>query len=131
MLAASPMGNREVTSVASSLISGMKLGTHADGTDVLNIAYTLKPYDYTKSPETRAELMDAYLRLDRNLEQLFNEIDRSVGLDKTVLFLAATANYAQGAMTSAGVFLTANFRPVRPYRCSICILWPYMATATT
>ena len=90
MLAASPMGNREVTSVASSLISGMKLGTHADGTDVLNIAYTLKPYNYTKSPETRAELMDAYLRLDRNLEQLFNQIDRSVGLDKTVLFLAAT-----------------------------------------
>ena len=43
MLAASPMGNREVTSVASGLITGMKLGTHTDGTDVLNIAYTLQP----------------------------------------------------------------------------------------
>ena len=90
MLAASPMGNREVTSVASGLITGMKLGTHTDGTDVLNIAYTLQPYEYTKSSDTRAELMDAYVRLDRNLEQLFNEIDRSVGFDKTVLFLAAT-----------------------------------------
>ena len=90
MLAASPMGNSEVTSVASGLISGMKLGTHPDGTDVLNIAYSLRPYEYAKSSDTRVELMDAYLRLDRNLEQLFNEIDRSVGLDKTVLFLAAT-----------------------------------------
>ena len=87
MLAASPMGNREVTSVASGLITGMKLGTHTDGTDVLNIAYTLQPYEYTKSSDTRAELMDAYVRLDRNLEQLFNEIDRSVGFDKTVLFI--------------------------------------------
>ena len=33
---------------------------------------------------------DAYIKLDRNLEQLFSTVGRQVGLDKTVFMLAST-----------------------------------------
>ena len=90
MFGDSPLVNREVNSVAADLISTLKIGQHEGVTDVLNLAYTLVPYTYGKSPDNRAELMDAYVKLDRNLEQLFSDIDRLVGLDKTVVVLAAT-----------------------------------------
>lgn len=85
----SPLVNREVTSLASDFIGGMKLGTH-DGVDVLNVAYTLTSFDYSKNPDNRFEMMDAYIKLDRNLEQLFAAIDRNVGVGNSVVYLAAT-----------------------------------------
>ena len=35
-------------------------------------------------------MQDAYIKLDRNLEQLFSTVGRQVGLDKTVFMLAST-----------------------------------------
>ena len=34
--------------------------------------------------------MDTYLRLDRDLEQLFAAVDRGPGMDRTLVYLAAT-----------------------------------------
>lgn len=90
MFAASPMVNREVTTVALDLLQSMRIGNHEGVTDVLNLAYTLQPYNYGKNPDNRPELMDAYVKLDGNLEQLFSAIDSRVGADKAVIYLAAT-----------------------------------------
>lgn len=81
--------NAEVTSVATDIIDNLKLGTH-DGVDMVNVAYALRPYGYSKNPDTRFELMDSYLRLDRELEKLFNTVDRSTAGGNAVIFLAAT-----------------------------------------
>lgn len=90
MFGTSPMVNNEVTDVAVNVLAKQKIGQHRGATDVLNVAYTLEPYTYGKNPDNRPELYDAYVRLDRNLEQLFGTIDRQVGLDSTVVFLTAT-----------------------------------------
>lgn len=89
LFASSPLVNTEVTDLATQLISDLKLG-EADGVDMVNVAYTLRPFDYTKNGDNRFELMDSYLRLDRDLEQLFSTVERRLGHDKAVFYLAAT-----------------------------------------
>lgn len=82
----SAMVNREVTDVAGRIIDELSLGT-ADGIDMLNVAYTLQPFDYTISDDNRYELLDSYLRLDRNLEQLMAKTDSITG--GNVLYMVA------------------------------------------
>lgn len=90
MFLSSPLVNREVTTIASDLLGAMRVGQHEGVTDVLNIGYTLTPYTYGKNTDNRPELMDAYIKLDRELEKLFADIDRRVGPGNTVVLLAAT-----------------------------------------
>lgn len=85
---ASPLGNTEITDIAIDLIKALKFGSH-DGTDVLSLAYTLAPYPYTKSPDSRLEQMDAYIRLDRDLGRLFRAAESNTGGNLAVM-LAAT-----------------------------------------
>lgn len=80
--------NAEVTALATEFINTLGLGTH-DGVDMINVAYTLRPFEHSKNPDNRFELMDSYIRLDRNLEQLFAAVDRAGG-GNSVIFLAAT-----------------------------------------
>lgn len=87
--AASPKINTEVTDIADEYIRNMQLGTH-DGTDVLNVAYTLKPYPYVKGTENRFELIDSYLKLDSDIARLLNTVYSVTGTDGAVVFLAAT-----------------------------------------
>lgn len=90
MFLASPLVNKEITDVALDLIGTQRLGQHKGTTDVLNIAYTLNPYTYGRNPDNRPEQYDAYLKLDSRLEQLFRAVDKHVGMDSTVVMLAAT-----------------------------------------
>lgn len=90
MFMASPLVNSEVTAVACDLLNAGRLGSHEGGTDVLNVGYSLTTYPYGRNSDKRLEQLDATLRLDRNLEQLFKAVDRSVGLDHTLIYLAGT-----------------------------------------
>lgn len=85
----SPKANDEVTSFAIDNIEKLKLGQH-EGVDMINLAYTLSPFAYGKNTDARYELMDSYYRLDQNLAQLFQAVDKAVGMDNAVIFLAAT-----------------------------------------
>lgn len=90
LFGASPLLNREINALATDLVSSMRLGTHDDVTDVLSISYQLQPYNFGKNVDNRPELVDAYIKLDRYLEQLFKDVDRRVGLENTVVMLAGT-----------------------------------------
>lgn len=90
MFMASPLVNSEVTDVACDLITAGKLGTHSGGIDVLNIGYNLTGFPYGTNADKRLEKLDATMRLDRNLEQLFKAVDKAVGLDSTLIYLAGT-----------------------------------------
>jgi hypothetical protein len=57
---------------------------------MLNLAYSLQPYEYTKTSENRYELIDGYVKLDAYLGHLLNAIDAQVGRDNALVFLAAT-----------------------------------------
>lgn len=82
--------NTEVTDVAGEYIKVLGLGAH-EGVDMLNLAYTLQPFIYSSDPDTRAELIDSYIRLDGELERLFRAIDASgPGIDRTLVVVTGT-----------------------------------------
>lgn len=85
----SPKVNEEVTGFAIDNLNALSLGSH-DGPDMLSISYTLEPYAYGKTQDVRYEIFDSYYRLDRNLADLFDAIDKNVGLENALIFLAAT-----------------------------------------
>lgn len=86
----SPAVNTDVTSMATDYIKVLTLGKR-ESTDMLNVAYTLQPFMYGRDPDNRTELMDSYLRLDRDLANLFDAIDRKgPGMDNTLVFVAGT-----------------------------------------
>ena len=85
----SPLVNSEVTQIATDLITTLQLGSH-DGPDMLNLAYTLLPYEFSKTAENRYELVDSYVKLDADIATLLSTIDTRVGRDNAIIFVAAT-----------------------------------------
>lgn len=86
----SPLANTEITQIANEYLTTLGLGQKEGTTDMLNIAYTLQPYEFSRTPESRYELTDSYIRLDADLASLLTTIDQRVGRANTVVFLAAT-----------------------------------------
>ena len=89
MFASSPMVNREITDIAECLIDELSLGK-SDGVDMINVSYTLQPYDYTRNYDNRYELMDSYLRLDHDIGRLIAKAETQTGPDKALIFVVAT-----------------------------------------
>lgn len=82
--------NTEVTTIAGDYLKSLNLGRR-EPVDMLNLSYTLQPYCYSRDPDTRAELLDSYIKLDRQLDRLFRSIDISgPGMDNTLVFIAGT-----------------------------------------
>lgn len=87
---ASAPANTDVASMAVDYLRSLNLGSR-DATDMLALQFSLLPYSYGREADSRTELMDSYLRLDRDLSRLFAAIDSTgPGLDNTVIFLAGT-----------------------------------------
>lgn len=90
-----PFVNRDVTDAATEYITNLNLGKNAEGTDVLNIGYTLAPYGQAGSETYRYPLEDAYLRLDKDLERLLSTLDKEVGKDNVVVYLVSTGYFEE------------------------------------
>lgn len=78
---ATPLANREVTDVAIDLIKSLNMGTDATP-DIVNIAYSLAP-----KGASEIEMLDTYLRLDRDLARLFSEANRVAGRSGVAIIL--------------------------------------------
>ena len=86
----SPAVNSDITRLASEYVAALSLGSR-ESTDMLNLGYTLRPFLYARDADTRAEAMDSYLRLDRDLARLFSVIDeKGPGMDRTLVFVSGT-----------------------------------------
>ncbi|MDE6283085.1 MAG: alkaline phosphatase family protein [Muribaculaceae bacterium] len=82
--------NADIASMAVNYLKAMPLGKR-DVTDMLSLSFTLMPYPYSRDADSRPELMDSYLRLDRDLSRIFEAIDASgPGMDKTLVFVTGT-----------------------------------------
>ncbi len=88
----SALVNEEITEVAIDCIDELTLGKRA-GVDMLNIAYTVSPIDYAFDADSRIELQDKYIRLDRDLARLFAAIDRQVGRN-VCIFVTSTGYFS-------------------------------------
>lgn len=87
--AGSPMINADITALATNYITTLDLGKH-DGLDVLNLGFSLLPYEFTKTAESRYELYDSYIKLDKSLSDLFTYIDDRIGRDRVVFYISGT-----------------------------------------
>lgn len=83
---ASALGNTEVTDLAVDLINDMNMGAHI-ATDMINVAYTVAPYSYGLSADCSIETLDAYIRLDRDINRLLNVAKRKAGEENVIVFL--------------------------------------------
>lgn len=93
----SPIINSDITKAAKDYLTTLNLGKNWDGTDVLNIAYTLAPYPLANGQDYRYELEDAYLRLDKDLEDLFTALDKLEGNNDILIYLVSTGYFSEPA----------------------------------
>lgn len=81
-----PAANGLITELGVKIIENAKLGTDIYP-DVLMLQYTVRtPNEKTQALQS-AEKEDIYLRLDKEIQNLLQKIDASVGLDKTLIFV--------------------------------------------
>lgn len=82
--------NTEVANLAIEYLKNLSLGKR-ETIDMLALTFTLQPYVYGRESDNRAELIDSYMRLDRELQRLFKEIDAvEPGMGKTMVVVAGT-----------------------------------------
>lgn len=86
---ASALGNTEVTSMAVELINTLHLGTH-QATDMVNVSYSVAPFSYGLSPDSSIETLDAYIRLDRDIQRLLKAAETQAGAGNVAVFLIGT-----------------------------------------
>lgn len=88
LLKATAYGNNLTTDFALAALKGEQLGVDND-TDVLTISYSSTDYVGHNFGVNSKEIQDTYLRLDKDLERLFNALDAQVGKNNYTVFLTA------------------------------------------
>jgi predicted AlkP superfamily pyrophosphatase or phosphodiesterase len=126
MLSTTPFGDDILTEVAKAAVDGEGLGKD-EWTDMLCISFSTPDAVGHGFGPNSVEIEDIYLRLDRNLADLFAKLDADVGKGQYVVFLTADhavaevpqylkdikipADYQDGAAIAAGLndFLKVYF----------------------
>lgn len=100
-----PAGNTFTLDFAIKALESEKMGK-GPHTDFLALSFSTPDYVGHQFGINSIEIQDTYARLDRDLEQLFNYIDKNYGMDNVLIFLSADHG---GAQTPA--YLKANGIP--------------------
>ncbi|WP_178984365.1 alkaline phosphatase PafA [Winogradskyella helgolandensis] len=88
ILKATPYGNDLTTDFAIAAIKAENLGQDKT-TDVLAVSYSATDYVGHNFGVNSKEVQDTYIRLDKDLERLFNYLDSTVGQGEYTVFLTA------------------------------------------
>lgn len=88
LLVYSPFGSELLTDLAKAAIDGEELGKD-EVTDFLAISYSSPDYIGHAMGPNAVEVEDTYLRLDKNIEDLLNTLDRKVGAGNYTVFLTS------------------------------------------
>ncbi len=88
MMASMPQGNTLMLELAKAAIVGEKLG-QTGNTDFLAVSCSATDYVGHQYGPNSIELEDTYLRLDKDLEDLFTFLDKTVGKGNYLFFLTA------------------------------------------
>lgn len=117
LIRSTPFGNSLTKDIAIEIIDQEKLGQNEKGiTDFLAVSFSSTDYvGHQFSPNT-IETEDTYLRLDKDLEELFNHLDQKVGKGQYLVFLTAdhggahNPKYFQDKKGNAGYFPTGEVK---------------------
>ncbi|MES2131410.1 MAG: alkaline phosphatase PafA [Bacteroidota bacterium] len=88
ILKATPFGNTITKDLALACLKAENLGK-GNQTDMLCISFSSTDYVGHSYGPRSVEIEDVYLRLDKDLEELINTLNETVGKDNYVLFLTA------------------------------------------
>ncbi len=100
----SPFGNTLTKDFAKMAITNEQLG--ADGiTDMLCLSFSATDYIGHQFGPNSIEVEDCYLRLDKDLEDLLNFLDKTIGTKNVLLFLTAD----HGAVQNPQLLLDYKF----------------------
>lgn len=88
ILRSTPYGNSIVADFAIAAIEGEQLGKD-NITDVLAVSFSSTDYVGHNFGANSKEVQDTYLRLDKDIERLFNALDEKVGVGNYTVFLTA------------------------------------------
>lgn len=88
-LKTTPYANEEVNRLVNACLNNTTIGRDYVP-DLLNIAYYAGNYDHKSAMECPLEMQDVYVRLDAQLGDLLDLIDRKVGLSNTLFFITST-----------------------------------------
>ena len=83
-----PFGNTILNDLAIRILKEEKLGKNQT-TDCLFVSYSSTDYIGHQYGPHAAELVDTYIRLDKDIAQLLKSIDSKVGFENVVVFLTA------------------------------------------
>ncbi|RZL50408.1 MAG: alkaline phosphatase family protein [Pedobacter sp.] len=109
MIKSLPYGNTMTIDFAKQAVQKENLGVDAI-TDFLAISCSATDYVGHQFGPNSIELEDTYLRLDKDLEGLFNYLDKTVGKGNYLFFISADHGVAH-----APEFLTKNNIPAERY----------------
>lgn len=85
----SPVINDAVAKMAQQMIHYSRMGL-AGSSDMLQLTFYAGTYQHEKQETYPVELQETYIALDRTLEQLFEYIDKEIGLQHTFIYLMGT-----------------------------------------
>ncbi len=88
IVAYTPFGDELLVELAIAALDGESLGSR-DTPDLLAISFSSPDHVGHRFGPMSMEIQDLYLRLDRQLERLLEQIDQRVGLDDTLIFLTS------------------------------------------
>ncbi|MCT4614019.1 MAG: alkaline phosphatase family protein [Marinifilaceae bacterium] len=112
-LKTTPFGNMYVRDFAQKAIIHENLGKD-DDTDLITINFTSLTGAYPKLSPFDPEILDNYLRLDIEIENFLNFLDKQVGIENTLIILSSDqiANYTNKTLEKnnvpTGVFSMYN-----------------------
>lgn len=85
-----PYVNETVTDIANKLLTTANLGKRIYP-DFLALTYYAG--NYAHSEEYSLEIQDLYVRLDKEIEKLLDEVDKKIGLKNVLIFVTSTGYY--------------------------------------
>ncbi len=115
ILKETPFGNNVTTDFAIAAIEGENLGKN-NTTDFLAISYSSPDYIGHTFGVNSIEVQDNYLRLDKDLERLFNYLDAEMGKGNYTVFLTAdhgvthNPGFLQSQKVPSGYFDNSLFK---------------------
>ncbi len=81
---------------------------------MLNVHYTAAVYQNATTRQYGLEVQDTYVRLDRDIARLLDEIDRQVGLSNVILFVTSTGYFkGEGKESETFNIPSGEFYPPR------------------
>lgn len=85
--------NTEVADAAIECMKSYGMGKRGEAIDMIGIGLSAAPYKGVRDGDYRIELEDTYLRLDAEIGKILDEVDRTVGLNNALVWVASTGYY--------------------------------------